>query len=393
MKILVNINLYVKKQIKYFKNFIMTTSNFLIVSCIFIIMLSIPLEIFSTLDTTMISTSVLTSILQVISTAVGIIFAISIIAVEHAASTYSPTISRFYKQDGVIWFIIVYSISLITFTLTNLLFELNLLIINFMCFSYNLLLLIIYLKYIMNIFDTLFIIHKIGNHIIFQLKSNPNNIQKILEREADLHQIIFTLYKKQELNSLKESLDIYPKIIKNYGNYIKNIGVYHDKLIMNINERMDEYLNYTVDSNSPILVRQLTCINENMFEELTELHNKKFPKFTMHENTYISDLISKLKNICKRCLEQDKNESAWEIIGVLGYAGATSIQKNHIVNLTTSTLLELSKISLAKKDFIMCTRFIDQLFKIFQERTTLSNDVLLESDFKKFINFSHDVHV
>ena len=203
MKILVNINLYVKKQIKYFKNFIMTTSNFLIVSCIFIIMLSIPLEIFSTLDTTMISTSVLTSILQVISTAVGIIFAISIIAVEHAASTYSPTISRFYKQDGVIWFIIVYSISLITFTLTNLLFELNLLIINFMCFSYNLLLLIIYLKYIMNIFDTLFIIHKIGNHIIFQLKSNPNNIQKILEREADLHQIIwhFLLYAKLGIKS------------------------------------------------------------------------------------------------------------------------------------------------------------------------------------------------
>ena len=61
-------------------------------------MLSIPLEIFSTLDTTSdIVRVLLTSILQVISTAVGIIFAISIIAVEHAASTYSPTISRFYK--------------------------------------------------------------------------------------------------------------------------------------------------------------------------------------------------------------------------------------------------------------------------------------------------------
>ena len=393
MKISVNINLYVKKQIKYFKNFIMTTSNFLITSCIFIIMLSITLEIFSPLDTNMVRTSTLTSILQVISTAVGIIFAISIIAVEHAASTYSPTISRFYKQDGVIWFIIIYSISLITFTSANLLFELNLLIINFICFSYNLLLLIIYLKYIMNIFDTLFIIRKIGNYIIFQLKTNPNNIQKILEREADLHQIIFTLYKKQELNSLNESLNIYPKIIKNYGNSIKNIDINNDDLIMTINERIDEYLNYTVDNNSLTLVRQLTHINENMFEELAELHNKKLAKFSIYGNLYTSDLISKLKNICKRCLEQDKKESAWELIEVLGYAGTISIQKNHIVNSTTNVLLELSKISLAKKDSIMCIRFIDKLFKIFQERTTLSNDNLLESDFKKFINFSHDVHI
>ena len=47
----------------------------------------------------------------------------------------------------------------------------------------------------MNIFDTLFIIHKIGNHIIFQLKSNPNNIQKILDTIRKLDVVIMKFLK------------------------------------------------------------------------------------------------------------------------------------------------------------------------------------------------------
>ena len=52
----------------------------------------------------------LPSALQAIATIVGIVFAISIITIQHTANTYSPLVLVFFKKNKLFWFMVYHNI-------------------------------------------------------------------------------------------------------------------------------------------------------------------------------------------------------------------------------------------------------------------------------------------
>ena len=72
-----------------------------------------------------IANTFLISVLQIISTIISILVAISIIAIEHTTSKYSNTILKFYKTDRVIWCIIIHSIFVIGFRKVDFVYNLR----------------------------------------------------------------------------------------------------------------------------------------------------------------------------------------------------------------------------------------------------------------------------
>lgn len=369
----------------------------------------------STIETT----NFLNSGIQATAAIVSIIFALSLIAIQHSASNYSATMLDFFKKDHFVWFTAGYGLFTIGFMGSTIMFNWNLAFFSFILFLWNLALLGIYLRYTLDMVNPKSMINKIRHNIAktfkkvlkkinktanYRIKNNsiyrnidPSMVKSIVidsdkdllndvkKYETSLQYVILSAHKKQEYESTNEGMLSYPEIIKYYLLLNPNHYWPDDLFFELIRERIKEYAKDSLKNDDMVFLKQIIDASIQIGYEMTVIKNLDSP---MANNEPLAHLIYALGNIGEKCISLKNWEGVLQITRALGSLGTESMIKSGKDNQAVNQILEIGKSVLIKKDTFSCFTCINQTFKIFQKRALFPPDMMLDSDFEKLEKFT-----
>ena len=295
----------------------------------------------------------LPSVLQAIATIAGIVFAISIITIQHTANTYSPLVLVFFEKNRLFWFMLYHNIGTIIIIGIFILFKIYFIGIILTLLSWNMILLIICLKHIfifmnnksiikkiecqiieiMNEIKTKVNEHGIRNSTISSLPLYPHLFEKLVDPIAALSSIIYTSYKKHDYESIRIGLSSYSNIIEKRYELEPNVILMTDPLISNIINQINGFTNYALKQDDVIFFRHVVDICHNIMESM--LKSKPNPIFVTGP---MSPMINMLSELCLTCIKFDKFHEARMIIKYFEIIGTRSITVSNVDNYISQQL-------------------------------------------------------
>lgn len=380
-------------------------------------------EVFSELS----SSDFLIAGLQAIAAAVSIVFALSIITVEHSASNYSHTVIDFFKRDFLVWFTAGYGIFTIGLFGYALLFNQEIVKICFIFFIWNIVLLGIYLRYSLNFMKPSFYINKIPiskefskirkkviqiaknkkntlkqfkieeeafghpHFLSMALNENPELLEDIKKYEQIVYAITLNAFEKKDFETATKGLSIYSKITRQYIHLNPDYEWNENEFFQYIRERLKTFAKYAMDDKND------NTFLEKVLNECISI-SKQLVEIRTHETStsYIEPLaifvLTISEDVGKGSLSKLNLEGVDKTIKTLGEIGVISVKKTKKDHQTTQKILDIGE--LVKKDAFLSVRCIFQAFRIFFERAKLptSEYDMLDSDFKKFTEYASYVY-
>ena len=387
-----------------------------IIACTFVIHLGgglVGLIIIGPTDNDENIRSFLTSGLQVVSAMASIIFAISIIAIQHTANTFSPTFLDFYLKDKFVLFIIIHNIATIIAMATTILYDWNIIVnIIFIVFVWNAILLVFYLKHTLHIINPLFIISKneliiINDLINIKQKisldnksflseniSHPNLLQNTKNHIAALDNIIYTSYTKHDYESTTRGLQSYGNIIEKYIEIQNNQIIIYDEIFKDILTKNYAYMITSLKDENDIFLMQLIDNNKKMADEILKMEIN----YTLPDDSPLNELLSFLIKFSKKCIDKNNFDFYIAIMINCGELGSMVADKTKIDHTVTKKLLEMGYSTL-DKNFEACRECINQYLIILDIKTQSDNQQLkydigqLKIYIKKVINYNtNNIH-
>lgn len=362
--------------------------------------------------------------LQSTAAIVGIVFALSIIAIEHSASNYSATMLEFFKKDPLVWFTAGHGLFTIAFLGATMMFTLNMCILSFIFFFWNLMLLGIYLYYTMDLVNPIALNKKIRDTISSAFKKASKKIEKITEKKKNnslyqgldpsmikatvigsnkdllkdvkkyetlLQHVILSAYKKQEYESTEVGLLSYPQIIKDYLKLNPDYYWSDDGFFELIRERIKGYAYDAVKNKDIIFLKQVIDSSVQMGHEMIVIKKMDSP---MAYNQPLIHLIYSLGKITGEYISWDENLSdrEWEevlqITRALGKLGFESVTEYGEDSQAGNQILKIGMSAMKKMDTFSCFTCVNESFKIFQKRASFPPNTMLKSDLKKLAEFA-----
>ncbi len=306
------------------------------------------------------------------STFFAIFFSIILIAMQHSASNYLPSILNNIRKDSKLIFIIVISTLGTLFSLFIYLSEnYSLTLLAIILFLLNFLAIIFYFYEVLNFVNPLFILEKIKEKIIRKMKENKNKTLEKVEKDINGNplQNFSPLVYLAKLNSkeyFKENITFVDELF----NHVERSRANNDpetykKSLESIFYVVDFYLlNKEMDSQQDMFISHVLT-KLNLQADFLLSNNEHF-KITEIINTLEKIAISSLKNL--------------KIIGRTNYLTAlccyyiTEIGKQSIIiknlDLTKESLASLKKIGIESINENLSTNIVENNIK---EISALSN--------------------
>lgn len=351
--------------------------------------------------------NLISSVLQATAGIVGIVFAISILVVQHAATNYSPTILSSFKKDEQVWFSLAYGLFTIVFMSFTMIFSWQLIILNMFFFICTLGLLAVYFFATFDKINPISIISKIRKSMILELnlispklkniaiqqhqndttdmyklllkdvpdivhyailsKGTPDLLSKVKTLENTLRQIILDAVKKGEYQTSREGLNIYPALITDYLKLIPNYSWHNDKFLEEILQNMDVLSSKAIKDEDIIFIKDLIDCLKNSGIAFIET----IPRIggTFETNQPASLCLFYLKKIGKKAIEiplYDTTASAIQSIGDMGVLLSVKYNNDHIASANT---MELANVAITQKDFFIPSIAAQKSFQIVQALT------------------------
>ena len=348
------------------------------------------------------SVDFLSSALEATSAIVAIVFAISILVVQHAASNYTPTVLSNFKNDKKFWFTLAYGILTITLLSVSLVFDMPLLLVNLFCFLNLLGLLAAFFLYTFGKINPISIVENIQNDIVDEctsvqnklsaklveyrmqqsdqykeilqnvpqitthatLTSNPDLTSKITTYELTLRQIVVEAEKKGDYDTCRSGLNAYPKLFKSYLNIIPNFSWKQDEFLTKRLEGLKSYANMGFQNNDVIFLEDLISV----IDKSGEVFIKNIQPFgsRFESNSQLNLCIYYLRDIADASLQK----GLWDITGnavmAMARLGNLSCFKYLHDHLAIYFILPIAKEALRKNDFYIAQIAAFKSFEIIQ---------------------------
>ena len=372
------------------------------------------------------TTNFLVSGLQSTAAIVGIVFALSIIAIEHSASNYSPTMLEFFKKDHFVWFTAGYGLFTIGFIGSTIMHDWNFGLFGFIFFLWNLALLGIYLRYTLDLVNPIFIIKKIRLRISKEFKksrknlirleeitikntseqmsdiysnskranpslltqtifnSNENLLNDVKKYEITLQNTILRSYEKKEYETTNAGIASYSEIVKQYLELKPDHYWPDDSFFELIRERIKNYASYCLQNNDLVFLKQIVDESVKIGNKLSVIQ----PLEPMGNNEPLVHLTYALSDIGKKCTHIKNWEGVLLILRALGSIGAESVVKTKKDSQSGNEILGIGKLALKEMDAFSCFICVNQAFKIFQKRALIPPDTMLESNLEELADFT-----
>ena len=347
--------------------------------------------------------------LQAIATIVGIVFAISIITIQHTANTYSPLVLVFFERNRLFWFMVYHNICTIIIIGIFIIFKIYYIGIILTLFSWNMILLIICLKHIFTFMDNKPIIKKIECQIIeimnkvktkingynmeystaSKLALYPHLFKELADPIAALSSIIYTSCKKHDYESSRIGLLSYFNIIEKRYELEPDMVPITDPLINSIINQISEFANYALKHDDDIFLKDVIYMCNNTTEVLL-----KFKVDSTFVTGPIYPMTNMLSELCLTCIKLDKFREARIIINCFRMIGVKSTIAWDMDNQIPQQLDTIFDSLSDKKNTYTSFECMLAQIKIFKLKILKTNRKLNEDIdniskyFIKFINFT-----
>lgn len=350
----------------------------------------------------------LSSSIEATAGIVAIVFAISILVIQHAASNYTPTVLSNFKNDKKFWFTLTYSIFTIFFLSISLVLSWKILLVNLFYFGNTLGLLAIFFLYTFEKINPISIVRDIENNIIYECKKIPNKLKEKMEENAKmetsgryeyvakamptvvlhailandpnlvskinmyeltLRQIILQSERKGDFDTSRASLYVYPTIFESYLKIIPDYEWPNDKFIEKVLEDLKSYSNEGMQKNEKILLEDLFATYKKSGEVFTNNIRVFENQFATNQPLHLC--IYHLNEFAKKLLlreEYDLGANAIRAMGELGNLSAENFRHEH---LTIDNMTKLAMLCIQKRDFFVPNIVMHESFKII--RTLIKN--------------------
>lgn len=346
--------------------------------------------------------SFLTSTLQATAAMVGIVFAISIVIIEHSASNYSPRILELFKKDGFFIFTLSFGLFTIAFISLTILNNWQTALISSSLFLWNLILLGIYLWYILTKINPLAILKELESDIISQinkiksklpslereyvskdnsgtmlyaqkqtpefmksfiLTNNQELISEILDDEKTLQHIILVSFRKEEYQTSSIALEKYSTVLKEYLKIIPNYQWPNDQFIELIISRFENFTSKAIEEKDITFLRQVIPALNKIGQVLTSIPELEYSiQFPMP----ISRQIHSLSNIGKQCISKLIWDGVIDSVINLGNIGTSVIQKYRKDGYVSKYISEIGNESIKLRESITSSRAAYEIIKLIQ---------------------------
>ena len=344
----------------------------------------------------------LSSALEATSAIVAIVFAISILVVQHAASNYTPTVLSNFKNDKKFWFTLTYGILTITLLSVSLVFDMSLLLVNLFCFLNLLGLLAVFFLYTFGKINPISIVENIQNDIVNEctsvqnklsaklveyrmqqsdqckemlqnipqitthatLTSNPDLTSKIMTYELTLRQIVVEAEKKGDYDTCRSGLDAYPKLFKSYLNIIPNFSWNQDEFLTKRLEGLKSYANMGFQNNDVIFLEDLISV----IGESGEVFVKNIQPLggRYDSNSQLNLCIYYLRDIANISLQKELWDITGNAVRAMARLGDLAFSKYSHDHLAIYFILSIAKEALRKNDLYIAQIAAFKSFEIIQ---------------------------
>jgi len=344
----------------------------------------------------------LTSILQATASMVGIVFAISIVIVEHSASNYSPRILELLKKDLVFSFTLSFGLFTIGFISMTILNNWQTVLASSSLFLWNLVLLGIYLWYILHKINPLSIMKEVVSDITSQidkikkelpkhektyvnndttktvklvyaqnpeiirsivLKNNYELMHEILDDENTLQHIILDSFKKEEYQTSSRGLDNYNTILEKYLEIIPNYQWMNDQFIENIISKFENFASKGIEKKDTIFLRQVIASFGKLGLSLTKISELQH---SMEPPWPVTRQINSLSNIGKQSIANVIWDGALDSITNLGNIGISAIQKYRKDGYASYNITDLGNQAVSLRESITASHASYHILKLIQ---------------------------
>jgi len=320
-----------------------------------------------------------------LATILAIFFSVSIIVVQHAASSYTASILEGYKNDYRTWFVFFYYMGSLALTLVAVQYQdLHIVNMTVVAFIFSFFFLSSQFLHIIDLIDPKMIIEKIKGQCLRDLNGIPSRILSIQKRvpknrfEAILSKSHlypeFILHNERELlETSKERISqISDVILKASSRRELETGAFGFKAISEIvgsyitirqdhATQEDDFLQYIYDqllSISEIAFdnKDISLLQEiiKAFEEIgcSTTRIKLISPFG-GPNLSTSIVISHICNLGSRAIQKGFFDVSAQAVSSIGTIGNLAIQKTQGDGLASDKILDIGKLAIGKGDWFV----------------------------------------
>lgn len=348
------------------------------------------------------SESFLIAAMESTAAIVAILFAITILAVQHTSSNYTSTILERFKHDSKFWFTLLYCIWNLIFIGINLAYSIFAINTSLFFFSSMFGLMSVYFLYIFNKINPISLVNEMQHNMKLEcikvklklkdqlkrrikkdktgkiayvyenmpdilaytiLKEQNDFFTNIKKYELTLRQIIFHSIKKSDYDATKAGLSAYPILFENYLNIIPSSSWIDDKFITKTLEDMKTYFMEGIQNKDSIF---LEYVIETFKQSGIVFSNNVDVVSIAGSNNFVILCNHYIEKICQTCLDSNMYDQTAVGMRAIGDLGIISCLNNRNDQLAMDKLLQLAKEAILKKDFFVPTVMFQQGFKLIQ---------------------------
>lgn len=357
----------------------------------------------------------------------AIVFAISILVVQHAASNYTPTVLTNFRNDKKFWFTISYCIFTIIFLSFSLVFEWNVLLLDLFYFGSTLVLLAVFFLYTFERINPITIVNNIRNDIIDECKiiskkikttiknnskkedryekvvksfpqiathaelgKNAELVSKIKTYELTLRQIVLEAERKGDYDTCRIALDSYPIMFENYLKIIPNFYWPEDEFLTKRLEGIKTYYFFGLQNNDHIFLEDVIHVIGKL--GITFLQNTKPLGSTYETNHLVTLSIYYLQDVATSASKNELWDIAASAIKEIGNIGRNVLSNYHNDHLAIHYMLPIAKFAIQKNEFYLPKIVTEQSFEIVQHmiRNVLDHNTI-ESEIEDITEMLNDL--
>ena len=331
------------------------------------------------------ASSILSMIGAFLATILAIFFSVSIIVVQHAASSYTASILEGYKRDYRTWFVFFYYMGSLALTLAALQYQdLHIVNMTIVTFIFSFFFLSSQFLHIIDLIDPKMIIEKIKGQCLRDLKGIPSRIKSIQkkvpknrfeeilskshlypefilhnekglletsrEKISQIGDVILKASSRRELETSAFGFKALSEIVGSYITIRQDHATQQDDFLQYIYDQLLSISEIAFDNKDISLLQEIIKAFEEIGCSTTDI--KLISPFG-GPNLSTSLVMSHICSLGSRAIQKGFFDVSAQAVSSIKTIGALAIQKTYGEGLASDKILDIGKLAIGKGDWFV----------------------------------------
>ncbi|MCJ7424606.1 DUF2254 domain-containing protein [Candidatus Bathyarchaeota archaeon] len=345
---------------------------------------------------------------EILATILAISFSISIVVVQHAASSYTASILDMYRRDYLTLIFFFYYVGSLVLTIIALQFSTDLYLVNMtlVTFLFSFLFLLVQFFHIIDLIDPRNIIEKAKKQCIKDVKSIPSKVQAIIrsKKRANtperllietplywqfvfhnettlqnpikkqvllINDVITKAVSRREIETSIRGFEALSKIIESYVAIRQEDTTSDDEFLQYAYNQLLSVFNMGLDNKDAALMQEIMNTFKKIGCSTTNIKSLAHSGPNLTTNL----VMTHIRNLGRMAIERDFFDASVSAIASLKTVGITAIQKTRGEGLASHYVLEIGKSGVQKRDWYVSSNALSALRELLCEAVSARIDI------------------